>query len=591
MSLFTEISDSIAQEEVITTDNNIQNQDFVSIRENYLNALCDKALELQNDPNFDLNEADVRFSTALNLFRVRNSLVAVIGAGGLGNWQWRILASMGFKRIAIYDDDNVGIENVGPQAHSVFDLDMPKVKAVENAALMYRGIKILARNKRVMSYTEICDDLGEDPDIVIGCTDSADFRNNFINMLTDTISSYGYDNQLPDLFIDYRMSLGDWVAYIVPAKAMKSYAGKRYFCDWYKRAAVFPASEAVQEPCTERAIAYTGANVASFTGAILHWFYSGGRQKFYDNEYMRSFVDGDIVMPGRKVSFSSRDFEFITDTVKEKKLERKISKMQADASAAWDFLRKGYGIPAYFHYYESGDAIPDNSFDRYRGKLMVLLKQNEVVLCGFNKYYSLERDSGRIIRLKIEKEFTVSSLQPYVVYGCVSRADLERNALLYLLFSEEDTLFRIVATTVYLRVKSDYIEQLRQYMDGSHAYERGRWEDVINSICIEPVCESFAETNSLFNKYANEFEVNNQTQSEEVSSDAQDENEGSAECDEEALLDREDLQVGMVVTIGSDDELLTISEIGSHHFKVRSFGGEETNYSLRRFPDVYCVSE
>ena len=311
--------------------------DVTAARTAYLESLKQQVL----DPAFDLNEADIRFSTALQLNRVRNALVAIIGAGGLGNWQWRILAAMGFRRIAIYDFDTVGMENVGPQCHSVFDIGLSKVAAVANAALAYRGLGIIARNKAVNTMRDIVEDLGECPDIVIGCTDSADFRNKFI---TDVM--YDGQQQFPELWLDYRMSLGDWTAYIVPLRGIRDNPLELPFAayrDWYNGHAVFPESEAVQEPCTERAIAYTGANVASFTGAVLHWYYSGGRQKMQDMEFLASFMLGknsDTAIR-RMVSFSSRDFEFITNTATERKLLERLRTLEDMRAGDWKVMLYG----------------------------------------------------------------------------------------------------------------------------------------------------------------------------------------------------------------------------------------------------------
>lgn len=198
---------------------------FDDLRKTYLDAMTRRILELKNDPNIDLDEADTRFSTALPLNRLKMKTVAIVGAGGLGNWQWRVLLGMGFRNIAIYDDDTVGIENIGPQAHSLLDIGIPKVEAVRQAGIQYRGVEILSRQKRVYTYGEICEDLGYSPDIVITCTDSTAFRNGFINTLFSEellgIASgrpLNEDN-FPELFLDYRMSLGDWTGYAIPVRS------------------------------------------------------------------------------------------------------------------------------------------------------------------------------------------------------------------------------------------------------------------------------------------------------------------------------------------------------------------------------------
>lgn len=335
---------------------------------NHIAELEKAAEKFWNDPEIDQGGADIRFSTSLNLNKVRNALVAVIGAGGLGNWQWRILLAMGFRRVAIFDDDKVGLENVGSQCHSIFDIDKPKVQACDEAALAYRGIHLYAMNQRVSTMSDIISALGEVPDIVIGCTDSAEFRNGFIEDLASKSSKYA-QSFVPELFIDYRMSLGDWVAYIVPARALlmaEMYEDRYRFYQWYEGVAVFPPAAAVQEPCTERAIAYTGANVASFTGAIMHWFYSGGNMNLSDSEYLKKFVqgenEGNIL---RSVSFSARDFEFISETPREKKLSQKIAKAVKEKDSIYADILRGFE-----RLWDSEvlDIVSENVAESMRGK-------------------------------------------------------------------------------------------------------------------------------------------------------------------------------------------------------------------------------
>jgi len=308
-------------DEMDVEENKEQAEEFESSRKAWLDAVASKAIELQNDNNLDLREADIRFSTALDLRKVRNARVCIVGAGALGNWQWRILASMGFRSIVVYDDDTVGLENVGPQAHSIFDMGLPKVEAVANAALQYRGLRVHGIQKRVTTIENIRQDLGYCPDIIIGCTDSAEFRNNFIyTMETGIFSTNKNPEDFPELFLDYRMSLGDWVGYVIPYRTIISLQGRhRDHLFKYREEAVFPPEEAVQEACTERAIAYTGANVAAFTGALLHWYYSGGREYLREEGHMKSFFSDAGIPPEEqggfswKTSFSARDWESITD--------------------------------------------------------------------------------------------------------------------------------------------------------------------------------------------------------------------------------------------------------------------------------------
>ena len=351
------VSDSLPDSETGSNAqrNEQRNKDalFAQASDAYYASLRDKAVRLQDDPEFNMDDADTRFSTALNLRAVKQASCCIIGAGGLGNWQWRILLSMGFRQVIIYDDDTVGIENVGPQAHSIFDIGLPKVEAVRRAALQYRGLSIVARQKRVMTHADIADDLGFVPDIIIGCTDSAEFRNSFIHKLRESVMEHirnGTGNtvrdKLPQLFIDYRMSLGDWNAYIIPARNMglserESFGDASMFFSTYMDEACFQAEDAVREACTERAISYTGASVASFTGALLHWWFSGGRNGLLEDgnllykEFLRTGGNTKFTW---KMSYSSRDWESVTPTRRELFLERKLAEERGRLNAARDEL-------------------------------------------------------------------------------------------------------------------------------------------------------------------------------------------------------------------------------------------------------------
>ena len=347
------VSDSLPDSGIASHGQRNKDALFAQASDAYYAALRDKAVRLQDDPEFNMDDADTRFSTALNLRAVKQASCCIIGAGGLGNWQWRILLSMGFRQVIIYDDDTVGIENVGPQAHSIFDIGLPKVEAVRRAALQYRGLSIVARQKRVMTHADIADDLGFVPDIIIGCTDSAEFRNSFIHKLRESVMEHirnGTGNtvrdKLPQLFIDYRMSLGDWNAYIIPARNMglserESFRDASTFFSTYMDEACFQAEDAVREACTERAISYTGASVASFTGALLHWWFSGGRNGLLEDwnmlykEFLRTGGNTKFTW---KMSYSSRDWESVTPARRELFLERKLAEERGRLNAARDEL-------------------------------------------------------------------------------------------------------------------------------------------------------------------------------------------------------------------------------------------------------------
>ena len=126
-------------------------------------------------------EGSQRFSTVLPANVVQNTTIALVGAGGLGNWIWRVLIGMGFRDIAIFDDDVVDTVNIGPQAHNLIDVGMFKVAAIRRQALAFRGIDLQVFPQRVNDLGHICSLLGYVPDIVISAVDNMEFRKRMID--------------------------------------------------------------------------------------------------------------------------------------------------------------------------------------------------------------------------------------------------------------------------------------------------------------------------------------------------------------------------------------------------------------------------
>ena len=288
-----------------------------------------------------LNDAHQRFSTVLPLRMVKNVTVALVGAGGLGNWIWRVLLGMGFTNLYLFDDDTVGPENIGPQAHNLIDVGYPKVEAVRRAALAFRGVNIRTFNQRVKTFGEIAQCMGCTPDVVIGATDSTAFRN---SMIQDILYCHADDTQL---FIDLRMSLGDWNAYITTPKLFST--DRAMFAQLlteYSAGACFTEEEAVHEPCTARAITYTGANVASYVGAFLHWWLTEGTSK--DKWWMITNFYKDVRLNGStfnwKYTYSSRDFYAETQTAAEKERIARLNTTDPMLAAYYSHLYIMWGI-------------------------------------------------------------------------------------------------------------------------------------------------------------------------------------------------------------------------------------------------------
>ena len=324
------------------------NEEYDKFVANLYNEVCSWA-DIKREAM--MADATQRFSTALPLHTIEDVTVALIGAGGLGNWIWRVLLGMGFTNLAIFDDDTVGVENIGPQAHNFIDIGHPKVEAIRRAALAFRGVNLRVFSQRISHFSDLEEALGYMPAIVIGATDSADFRNGMINELR----SQGR----VELFIDLRMSLGDWNAYITTPQMMcfdKSGA-KDIILENYIREACFSSEEAVHEPCTARAITYTGANVASYVGAFLHWWFTTGRTTrwgwFKENFYTPYRSDSKTF--NWAYTYSSRDFSAETKTVAQHDNALLAAKQAVELAALRKYFDDHNCIGAFCAYDQTGD--------------------------------------------------------------------------------------------------------------------------------------------------------------------------------------------------------------------------------------------
>ena len=257
----------------------------------------------------DKERFNERSSTVLSKAVLNNKKVVIIGAGGLGNWQWKTLLGMGFTCITIMDDDVVSPENIGPQAHRMIDIGMKKVDAIAQEAYAYKGVRIRAIDHRCPNkYWNLVEDLGFVPDIVIGCTDNREWRNDFLESLSENdFSLYNDKSDLPELWIDLRMSMGTWDCYTIPVRGLwqvyteadddGAYSKKHHIqalMSKYCVDAYVKPEEAIQEPCTARAICFTGESVAAHVGALLFNWYNLPRELRTDFDFLTYFIDGSL---------------------------------------------------------------------------------------------------------------------------------------------------------------------------------------------------------------------------------------------------------------------------------------------------------
>ena len=285
-----------------------------------------------------------RFEGVMNLRLMSQAHIVIIGAGGIGSPIVKNLAAMGCKNLTVIDPDTVEPQNIGTQFHKVTDIGRPKVQALRDEILERYYIEINPLSQEVMDFQHLQELTNFAPiTLLIGAVDNMEIRNtlghHFVNKARDFMvkgySSYDQENLLPKYYIDTRMSLGLWNVFTIPVGRSiifpLSHQAVLAALNRYKEQALFPQEEAMTEPCTARALGYTGENIASYVAALAdfmfrvllkpnqvdwdHRRYSNPHNVFFDNDTQRK--EG---MPFRWTeSFDARNFQPLnTDPFRER---------------------------------------------------------------------------------------------------------------------------------------------------------------------------------------------------------------------------------------------------------------------------------
>lgn len=287
-----------------TPQETLEAANLTDVEAHYYSLIEKLALELRDGHTNDLEAANTRFSTAIKLGRFKSTKFCVLGAGGIGTWVVRSLVGMGALDLTVIDDDVVEIHNIGPQAYELPDLGKPKVLAMQQAMLRFRGVKIKAEQFRVSDIYEIRELCNGTPDVLITAVDNMGIRNELFNNFKSALNAAS-DSVLPKLYVDLRMSLGAFNQFVLPLMAMLENYLWPDAMTAYEREAVFADSEGVQEACTERALVYTGAAVAASTCAVIHWF----NDTTITEDVLKKFLDVNSDLPHHWLSsFNSREW-------------------------------------------------------------------------------------------------------------------------------------------------------------------------------------------------------------------------------------------------------------------------------------------
>ena len=171
--------------------------------------------------------------------------ITVIGAGAVGSFTTLTLAKMGCSNLTVFDDDIVSEHNLPNQFFRLEDLGKRKVEALADLIRSFEGIEITTVPRRF--------DGGRLSGIVIGAVDSMASRQLIWNAVR-------FDPGVR-VFIDARM--GGLVSIVRPVRPCDAGDVRRY------EATLHADDDAVQEPCTARAILFTVLAIASTVARLV----------------------------------------------------------------------------------------------------------------------------------------------------------------------------------------------------------------------------------------------------------------------------------------------------------------------------------
>jgi hypothetical protein len=134
-----------------------------------------------------------------------------------------------------------------------------------------------------------------------------EFRNR-LGHFVESEGFSGHHESNPRLFIDLRMSLGTYQMFTLPLRDMHENVPLRVWeeaMDAYTSEYLFPQEDGLQEPCTARALVFTGAAVAAHTAALVLYMNQNLREliaAMEDGAFKDCFFDVEGKSPFKWIS-------------------------------------------------------------------------------------------------------------------------------------------------------------------------------------------------------------------------------------------------------------------------------------------------
>lgn len=182
----------------------------------------------------------------IDLKKVKNTRILIIGAGAIGSTASVTLAKMGFKDITVIDNDIVESHNLPNQFFAVNQVNKSKVEALKQIVKQLTEVDIKPIKKEVKDKSDLMDHLNQS--IVISAVDNMKTRKIIFEVCKFNFSCHG--------FIDCRVTYPYLLLYKVDALDINDI--HKYWKTLYSD------KESLNGRCTAQSTFYT-----SFQSAVL----------------------------------------------------------------------------------------------------------------------------------------------------------------------------------------------------------------------------------------------------------------------------------------------------------------------------------
>ena len=193
-----------------------------------------------------------------------NTRILLVGAGSIGSYAAMALSKMGIEMITAVDFDDVEEENLNAQVYSPTHVGKSKVTALREAIVDQTGMDICyyscRYDRRFVSNPFLKHSIeNKEYEIVITAVDCLDAR----KMIFEDLAGSAH-------IIDPRMAIEEIAVHYTP-KGITDTAKKQHLDNGFSR-----NEDAIQEPCTNKSIAYTALLAGGLVAKVVKDILVGG---------------------------------------------------------------------------------------------------------------------------------------------------------------------------------------------------------------------------------------------------------------------------------------------------------------------------